>query len=74
MLQVDFELCRLVSSVGERQKQITKAAEKLSRVSELSRQLSRCHSQLNSTLELMEDLNNKLPLESRLEPFVWTTG
>lgn len=64
----------MVNSLGERQKQVTKAAEQISKITELSRQLSRCHSQLNVTLELMEDLNNSLPADSRLEPFVWTTG
>ncbi|KAF4528774.1 hypothetical protein B566_EDAN017251 [Ephemera danica] len=53
---------------------IRELAEKLSKVHEVSAQLNRCHSLLNQTLESMETLNNLLPLEERLEPFVWTTG
>lgn len=71
---MDFELCRLVTTSGERQKKVSKNIEKLGRVVELSHQLNKCHVQLNKTLELMETLNNNLPIEHRLEPFVWTTG
>lgn len=72
--EVDFELCRLVTSLGERQKKFSKHIEKLSKINELSHQLNKCHVQLNRTLELMENLNNNLLIEHRLEPFVWTTG
>lgn len=74
VFQVEFDMCRLVTTLGERQKKVSKQAEKLSKVTELSHQLNKCHIQLNQTLELMENLNNSLPMDSRLEPFVWTTG
>lgn len=58
----------------ERQKKFLKFAEKLNKVRELSNQLNKCHTLLNQTLENIETLNNALPIEERLEPFVWTTG
>lgn len=58
----------------ERQRKYAKYAEKLGKVHEVSHQLNRCHMVLNQTLESMETLNNMLPPDERLEPFVWTTG
>lgn len=71
---IDFEISRLMTVMTERQKKFAKYAEKLAKVHELSHQLNRCHMVLNQTLESMETLNNTLPVEERLEPFVWTTG
>lgn len=73
-LQIDTEVSRLMSLMTERQRKYAKYAEKLGKVHELSHQLNRCHMVLNQTLESMETLNNTLPVEERLEPFVWTTG
>lgn len=72
--ELDTEISRLMSLMTERQKKYAKYAEKLNKVHELSHQLNRCHMVLNQTLESMETLNNSLPVEDRLEPFVWTTG
>lgn len=36
--------------------------------------LNRCHLLLNENIEQIEVLNDMLPVEDRLEPFVWTTG
>lgn len=72
--QVDTDISRLLGLMTDRQKRCAKYAERLSKVHELSHQLNRCHTLLNQTLESMETLNNWLPLEERLEPFVWTTG
>ncbi|XP_049860935.1 BLOC-1-related complex subunit 5 [Schistocerca gregaria] len=74
MREIDAEVTRLLTLMTERQKRCAKYAEKLSKVHELSHQLNRCHTLLNQTLESMETLNNWLPVEDRLEPFVWTTG
>jgi BLOC-1 related complex subunit 5 len=71
---VDTGLSRLMSNLTERQKRFAKLAEKVSKVNEVSCQLNRCHSLLNQLLESMDTLNNSLPVEDRLEPFVWTTG
>ncbi|KAK7873285.1 hypothetical protein R5R35_011351 [Gryllus longicercus] len=71
---LDSEISRLMAVMTERQKKYAKYAEKLNKVHELSHQLNRCHMVLNQTLESMETLNNSLPVEERLEPFVWTTG
>ncbi|XP_050305837.1 BLOC-1-related complex subunit 5 isoform X2 [Anthonomus grandis grandis] len=72
--EVDSDITKMVTVVTDRQKKYAKYADKLSKVSELSHQLNRCHMLLNQILESMETLNNKLDIEDRLEPFVWTTG
>ncbi|XP_014213677.1 BLOC-1-related complex subunit 5 [Copidosoma floridanum] len=71
---IDAEVNKLMTVAAERQKKFAKLAEQLGKVHELSRQLTKCHMQLNQTLESLETLNNVLPVEERLEPFVWTTG
>ncbi|XP_015590662.1 BLOC-1-related complex subunit 5 [Cephus cinctus] len=71
---IDAEIIKILNLAVERQKRFSKFAEQLNKVHELSRQLTKCHVQLNQTLESIETLNNLLPVEDRLEPFVWTTG
>ena len=57
------------------QKRCHKQTEKLKKgPAEMSKILSRCHMLLNENIEQLEILNNMLPVEERLEPFVWTTG
>ncbi|XP_063705780.1 BLOC-1-related complex subunit 5 [Culicoides brevitarsis] len=58
----------------ERQKAYSQYAETFNKVRQISQQLSRCNTMLNETIESMETLNNFLPVEHRLEPFVWKTG
>lgn len=71
---IETDLAKVLSLAMDRQKRFARFTEQLNKVHELSRQLTRCHSQLNQTLESLEMLNNLLPVEDRLEPFVWTTG
>ncbi|KAJ8664351.1 hypothetical protein QAD02_006013 [Eretmocerus hayati] len=71
---IDSELNKIMEVAAQRQKKFAKLAEQLGKVHDLSRQLNKCHMQLNQTLECLETLNNLLPVEERLEPFVWTTG
>jgi len=72
--QIDFETTRIATVMAERQRKFDKCAEKLQKVTEISAQLNKCHSILNQALESLDTLNNALPIEERLEPFVWTTG
>ncbi|KAL1140145.1 hypothetical protein AAG570_000077 [Ranatra chinensis] len=72
--EVDAEISHILTSVNERYKSFGKHSENLSRVNELTAQIGKCHLALNKTLETVERLNNMLPTEDRLEPFVWTTG
>ncbi|XP_039294414.1 BLOC-1-related complex subunit 5 [Nilaparvata lugens] len=74
MREVDSETSRLVAVSTERQKAYSKYADKLNKVHEITHQLNKCHLALNQTLDLIEKLNNSLPVDDRLEPFVWTTG
>ncbi|XP_063994447.1 BLOC-1-related complex subunit 5 [Diachasmimorpha longicaudata] len=71
---IDAEVNRIMAQAVERQKKFAKFAEHMNKVHELSRHLTKCHMQLNQTLESLETLNNLLPIKDRLEPFVWTTG
>lgn len=71
---METEFSKVLNIAVERQKKFAKLAEQLNKVHEISRQLTKCHSLLNHTLESLETLNNLLPVEERLEPFVWTTG
>ncbi|XP_012224299.1 BLOC-1-related complex subunit 5 [Linepithema humile] len=73
-INMETEFSKVLNFAIDRQKRFTRFAEQLNKVHELSRQLTRCHSLLNQTLESLETLNNLLPVEERLEPFVWTTG
>lgn len=70
----DQDIGKLFTKMTERQKQCAAYAEAFSRVRQISQQLSRCNTLLNQNIELMESLNNKLDVEDRLEPFVWTTN
>ena len=72
--ECDQKICKVVQVMAERHKQYTQNAERLSRVNEMSKCLSKCHILLNENIEQLETLNNMLPQEDRLEPFVWTTG
>ena len=72
---VDDRIVRVTSVLSERQKRCQKQTEKLKKgPAEMSKILSRCHMLLNENIEQLEILNNMLPVEERLEPFVWTTG
>uniref|UniRef100_A0A6V7JXP3 BLOC-1-related complex subunit 5 n=1 Tax=Bracon brevicornis TaxID=1563983 RepID=A0A6V7JXP3_9HYME len=71
---IDAEVNRIMALAVERQRKFAKFAEHMNKVHELSRSLTKCHMQLNQTLESLETLNNLLPIKDRLEPFVWTTG
>ena len=74
LFQIDSEVAQTLAAHIERQKKYSKHAETLSKVSELTAQIAKCHLVLNKTLESVEKLNNLLPPDERLEPFVWTTG
>ena len=72
---VDDRILKVTSVLTERQKQCQKQTEKIKKgPAEMSKILSRCHMLLNENIEQLEILNNMLPVEERLEPFVWTTG
>jgi len=70
----DQKILLVTQSLAERQKKMSKHAERLAKVSEMSACLDKCHLLLNENIEQMEVLNNMLPAGERLEPFVWTTG
>lgn len=72
--EVDTSMSSIVSSLQERQKKYEKHCEKLASVREVSRTLAKCHMLLNENIDMMDALNNSLPVDMRLEPFVWTTG
>merc|ERR1712029_857556 len=80
------EICRRVRDVDEvileattrmttRQRAFNKHSEAVKgAVGDMAKILNKCHLLLNENIEQIEVLNNMLPVEERLEPFVWTTG
>ena len=72
--ETDSQLSTIMHFLTERQKLFAKYAEKFSRVHEISHSLSRCQLSLAMALDSIETLNNQLPANERLEPFVWSTG
>ena len=72
--EVDSSLSSILSNLQDRQKKYDKHCEKLSGVRDVSRTLAKCHMLLNENIDMMDALNNSLPVDMRLEPFVWTTG
>ncbi len=72
--ETDTHVSEVTQALADRQKQYARYSERLGKVQEISRCLNRCHMLLNKNIEEMEVLNNMLPPEERLDPFVWTTG
>jgi hypothetical protein len=72
--ETDSRIASLTQVMSEKQKAHAKHVERLSRVDDMSKCVARCHLLLNENIEQIEALNNMLPAEDRLEPFVWTTG
>uniref|UniRef100_A0A8D9DQ03 BLOC-1-related complex subunit 5 n=1 Tax=Cacopsylla melanoneura TaxID=428564 RepID=A0A8D9DQ03_9HEMI len=74
MKRVDTRVAAVVKVFSSYESQVNTASERLHRIPELSHRLSHTHLLLNQTVDSLERLNNSLPVEHRLEPFVWTTG
>lgn len=72
--EIDFAVATLTNILTERQKKFIKYAEQLGKVQEISTTLKRCQSGLSEVIETMDALNNLLPPEDRLEPFIMLTG
>jgi len=60
---------KIHTSFVERQKQGAQIAEKLSHIKNVSQQLTRCHMLLEQLILSMDEINNSLPDDHRLEPF-----
>ena len=72
---VDANTACVTHKMKEKQQKYAQNAEKLKiSVKEMTKNLTKCHILLNENLEQLETLNNMLPKDDRLEPFVWTTG
>lgn len=73
--EADSLLSSTTSSLCERQRKVERCVARLGPgVREVSRTLAKCHMLLNENIDMMDALNNSLPVDLRLEPFVWTTG
>lgn len=72
--EVDTTVASITGCLQDRQRKYSIHCSKLASVREVSRSLARCHMLLNENIDMMDALNNSLPVDSRLEPFVWTTG
>lgn len=73
-LKVDQKIYAISTSLTDQQKLFASYADQFSKVRQISQQLSRCNTILNQNIEYMEQLNNMLDVEDRLEPFVWKTN
>lgn len=71
--RVDIEMEKLQAANVERQKEYGQMAESFSKVRQIGHQLAKCNALLNQNLESLAELNDLLPIEDRLEPFLWTT-
>lgn len=71
--RVDMEMEKLQAANVERQKEYGQMAESFSKVRQIGHQLAKCNALLNQNLESLAELNDLLPIEDRLEPFLWTT-
>ena len=58
----------------EKQKIGAGQVESFAKTKDISQSLARCNQLLNESIENFEILNNMLPLEHRLEPYVWETS
>ena len=72
--EVDSDMAQVTNILVDRQKKYERHCEKVAGVREVSRSLAKCHMLLNENIDMMDALNNSLPEDLRLEPFVWTTG
>jgi len=72
--EVDEKIGQVTSEMTDRQRKFNKHVDKIKGVGEMTKVLNKCHMLLNENIEQIEVLNNMLPVEERLEPFVWTTG
>lgn len=72
--EIDKAVAAEYAQLIEKQKLYASYAETFSKVRQISQTLSRCNAILNENIESLETLNNLLPVEQRLEPFVWKTG
>ena len=73
--EIDTEVTNVTTKMADKHKQQSKHAEQLKNdIKEVSKALAKCHLLLNENIEQLESLNNMLPSDERLSPFVWTTG
>jgi hypothetical protein len=72
--ETDAQVYHIMMILNNREKTFSRFLETFSKIVELTKNLSACHYTLNKTIEAIESLNNTLSPDSRLEPFVWTTG
>jgi len=72
--ECDAALASSTAGLVERQRRQERQCERLAGVRDLTRTLAKCHMLLNENIDMMDALNNSLPVDMRLEPFVWTTG
>lgn len=71
--EIDYKVAKLFSNYVELQKSYAAHADAFSKIRMISQQLSRCNTLLNQNIESLEELNNCLDVEDRMEPFVWKT-
>ena len=63
-----------MSTFTERQKSYAKYADKFSKINDIVKQVEKCNVTLKETIKKIQQANDGLPDDLKLEPFAWTTG
>lgn len=72
--ETDAQVYHIMMILNNREKTFSRFLETFSKIADLTKSLSACHYTLNKTIEAIENLNNTLAVDVRLEPFTWITG
>ncbi|XP_050537089.1 BLOC-1-related complex subunit 5 isoform X2 [Daktulosphaira vitifoliae] len=72
--ELENDTAKILSQHLANYKHYAKVCEQFKCINDMNKRLNACHLLLNQTLDSVQILNNNLPVEDRLEPFVWTTG
>jgi hypothetical protein len=69
--EADLSTSKLVRTLYEREKKFARNVEKLNKLNDITHTLSKCQMVLYECRQQVQTLNDMLPLDDRLEPFVW---
>ena len=72
--EIDRITAEQLNKLKEKQRTSATQSETFAKVRNISQTLARCNQLLNENIESLEILNNLLPIDQRLEPFVWETS
>ncbi|XP_065222886.1 BLOC-1-related complex subunit 5 [Planococcus citri] len=74
IIRVDKKSSQIMSTFTERQKAYAKYADKFGKINDVVKQVEKCNATLKETIKKIQQANDALPDDLKLEPFAWTTG